>query len=303
MISRREFLPLLAGLGYRLVQPPGARGADLPVFRAATSAELLGDVNVNDARAAMRSWADFVSLTLGMRVDYDPFVACTPARLLDLMRRSAVHAVGCTTPEFVPLAPYVEPNTLLVDVLSGSQEYLLLVHSASDLHTVADLRGHPLSLYRNEVTCLALDWLETLLHGSNLDPGDRFFSAITPNPKLSRTVLPVFFRQADACLVNRRGFDTMCELNPQLGRSLRAVASSPSYYTAIFAFHRDCPPAINRQFRTALIDLAKTATGKQLLALFQTTGFTTRDTSALRSTLALVEAAERIRKRQGAIKS
>jgi ABC-type phosphate/phosphonate transport system substrate-binding protein len=250
----------------------------------------------------MRSWSDFISTTLGMHVDYDQFMACTPARLLDLMRRGAVDAVGCTTPEYVPLAACVDPHTLLIDERSGMQEYVLLVHVGSSFRGVADLRGRPLALYRNGATCLALDWVETLLHASNLEPAGRFFAAITQETKLSRAVLPVFFRQTDVCLVTRHGFETMCELNPQLGKTLRVVALSPTLYTAVFAFHRNCPPAINLQFRTALIHLAETTTGKQLLAMFQVSTFATSDSSALRSTLNLIELAREIQRRRAAAK-
>jgi ABC-type phosphate/phosphonate transport system substrate-binding protein len=307
MISRRGFLPLAGGgLGWsllRLALPSCAGAAELPMFRAATSAALLADVNVNDARAAMHSWADAVSTVTGMHIDYDRFFFCAPGQLVELMRKSAVHAIGCTTREYLPLAPYVEPNTLLVDITNGLHSYILLVHNESPFRSVADLRGRPLSLYHNQTTCLAMDWLETLLNASKLEPGERFFSTISEIPKLSRTVLPVFFHQADACLVISRGFETMCELNPQLGKALRPIASSPAFLTSIFGFHRDCPAALNAQFRTALMNLTKTATGKQLLSLFQSNALATRDVSVLRSAMTVVESAERIRQRYAAGKS
>ncbi|MCK7505548.1 MAG: phosphate/phosphite/phosphonate ABC transporter substrate-binding protein [Desulfobacterales bacterium] len=34
------------------------------------------------------------------------------------------------------------------------------------------------------------------------------------------------FRQADACVVGRNSYETMVELNPQVGRELKVVASS-----------------------------------------------------------------------------
>jgi ABC-type phosphate/phosphonate transport system substrate-binding protein len=302
MITRRAFLPAAPLLPYALVgllRPPPAAGAEKLTFRVATSAAMLGDVNENDARAALRSWADVVSGIVGMNIDYERHFLSTPEQLRDLMRQRAIDAVGCTVVDYLPFAEYVDPSGILVDANGRGQEYILLVHRDSRYQKVADLRGRPLTFYRHQYTCLALDWLETLLNASNLEPAERFFAEIKPNLKLSRTVLPVFFRQSDACVVTRDSFNTMVELNPQLGRTLRVIAASPLYTTALFCFHRDCVPAVKVRFRSALVNLAQSPTGKQLLALFQTTGFSARDASVLRSAAELIENAARIRRRFG----
>ena len=307
MISRRGFLLAASGLPWGVSGiAPSARadgaGPGQPVFRVATSAALLTDVNENDARAAMRSWADVVSGMVGMHVEYEPYSFASPNRLLELMRTAAVDAVGCTTPDYIPFAAFVDPKLVLVAINAAGQEYVLLVNGKSNIHTVAELRGRPLAFHRHPDTCLALDWVEILLNSLNLGPSERFFGGVTPNPKLSRTVLPVFFGQSDACLVTRIGFETMCELNPQLGTALHTVAASPRYLTSLMGFHRDCDPARKLKFQSALQNLARSATGKQLLAMFQATGFTGMDASVLRSAVDLVEAAGRIRRRYAGAK-
>jgi phosphonate transport system substrate-binding protein len=307
MISRRGFLRAAPGipwgmLGIARAARAAEAGSGQPVFRVATSAALLTDVNENDARAAMRSWADMVSNMVGMHIDYEQYSFATPSRLLELMRTGAVDAVGCTTPDYIPFAAFVDPKLVLVAINAAGEEYVLLVNGKSGIHTVAELRGRPLALYRHPTTCMAIDWVEILLNSLNLGPSERFFGGVTPNPKLSRTVLPVFFGQSDACLVTRNGFETMCELNPQLGTALRTVAASPRYLTSLMGFHRDCEPARKLKFQSALQNLARSATGKQLLAMFQTTGFTGMDASVLRGAVDLVEAAGRIRRRYAGVK-
>jgi hypothetical protein len=70
----------------------------------------------------------------------------------------------------------------------------------------------------------------------------------------------------------------------------------------LFGFHRDCQPALKLKFQSALEGLAKNATGKQLLALFQTSGFTAKDASVLRSAMDLLETAGRLRRRYAGAK-
>lgn len=307
MISRRKFLrgaPAIPWGISEVLRP--ARGADLDwskqTFRVATSSAMLADVNENDARAALQSWADVVSGIVGMRIDYEQYFLSSPTLLLELMRKAVVDAVACTTLDYVPFATFVDPSILLVEPNGVGYEYVLLVNGKSNIRTVAELRGRSLALHRHCSTCLAMSWVETLLGTSNLGPAERFFRAVTQNAKLSRTVLPVFFGQSDACLVTQKGFRTMCELNPQLSLTLRPVATSPSYITALFGFHRDCQPALKLKFQSALEGLAKNATGKQLLALFQTSGFTAKDASVLRSAMDLLETAGRLRRRYAGAK-
>ena len=150
--------------------------------------------------------------------------------------------------------------------------------------------------------CLAMDWVESLVNTIHLGPSDRFFAGVTPNGKLSRTVLPVFFGQVDACLVTQSGFQTMCELNPQLAVTLRALATSPPYITSFFGFHRACQPEVRIKVQLALQDLSKNTTGRQLLALFQTKGFIAKDASVLRSAVDLVEATGRAGRRYAGAK-
>jgi phosphonate transport system substrate-binding protein len=107
-------------------------------------------------------------------------------------------------------------------------------------------------------------------------------------------VLPVFFRQADACLVTRLGYATMCELNPQLAKQLRILAESPKLLTSFLAFHKDCPPETRRKFRAAVTELHKSVVGRQALMLFGSTRLVPVDISALRTSLELLHAYERL---------
>lgn len=302
MISRRDILKAAPALPWGMAgmlscQRGTSAELDRTGFRVATSSELLGDVNQNDARAALQSWSDVVSRMASMPVEYEKYFSLPPAALNELMQKRLIDAVGCTTLDYIPFAAAIDPNLVLVNATGQGQVYQLLVNSKSSIRAVADLRGKSLNLFRHANTCLAMDWVDTLLGGLNLGSGERFFSAVTPVPKLSRTVLPVFFGQADACLVTESSFRTMCELNPQLGVSLRVVAASPGYMVSLFGFHRECPGAMKAKFRTALESLARSATGKQLLTLFQTEAFLARDASVLRSAVELVEAAARLRRR------
>jgi phosphonate transport system substrate-binding protein len=118
--------------------------------------------------------------------------------------------------------------------------------------------------------CLARPWLDTVLLEHKLGRAQDFFASISEEPKINKTVLPVFFRKADACMVTRKAFQTMCELNPQLGRQLQVLLASPGLVTGGFFFREGYPAHEQDLFVAELAGVRKTPAGNQVLTVFQT---------------------------------
>jgi phosphonate transport system substrate-binding protein len=264
-----------------------------PGLRIAISESIAGEVNGNDARAAIKAWAEAIARQTGIRIEPE---LCTIAQLMQRVRNRQVDAFAINILEYMRLAPYAGPE-LVVDQsqLPDGEEYLVLVHQSSGIQSLADLRGRGLLLHENTRMCLDRMWLDTLLASAHLGTAETALGRIESSLKLSRVVLPVFFRQADACLVSRRGFNTMCELNPQLAKQLRVLAMSPKLLTTFTAFHRDSPVETRRRFLAAVTHLHESLAGRQALMLFGGTRLLQADISALRTSLDVVHAYERIK--------
>lgn len=287
-----------------LPSPHWAAGGDVNEgkrdrIHLAASTDMMGEVNVNDARAAIRSWADEIVKASGMEIAYGDGPLMSSDLLFDQVSRGAVDAFAINVLEYMRLAPYIDPNLLLIDkaYAPGGLEYLLVVNDESGIKSLANLRGRQLALINSPEMCLAPVWLETVLAASNLGSMEAFFRGITRVAKLSRAVLPVFFRQMDACLVTRRGFSLMCEMNPQLARKLRVILISPKLVPIVFAFHKDLPADRKNKLKDALVALPATAVGKQLMTLFQSDGMFVSNDSIVKGSVELVKASQRIKTR------
>jgi len=81
--------------------------------------------------------------------------------------------------------------------------------------------------------------------------------------------LPVFFKQADAAVVERHAFKTMVELNPQLNEQLTVLAHSQPLVHSISCLWRNA----DKQVKKAIVDMSyklrESANGRQVLTLFQ----------------------------------
>jgi ABC-type phosphate/phosphonate transport system substrate-binding protein len=264
--------------------------------RIGLSGSMLGDVNLNDARAAIRVWMDTITRQTGIGIVYDPPNLFDTSYLMTAIRAGTMDVFGITLNEYREVAALVDPTAIVLDeVTSHGQEYLILAHRDRGITKMADLRGRQLVVLKSPVTSLVNDWLETLMVDGSLGPADRFFSQVTWNVKLSKVVLPVYFQQADACLAIASGFATMCELNPQLATRLTVVARSPRLVPSLIGFHKSFAPTVRNTFCQGLLSLHDSPSGRQALSLFQSRRLVGAEASVLRSSLEMAGAAARLR--------
>jgi len=298
--SRRHALALMLGASPWWPARLAAAEGGAPV-RFAISESLVMDVNINDARAAMVIWIKRMMADLNVVIEYSPKVFDSSEEILRRARSGQLDAVALNVVEYRQIADVLDPSQIIAEASAGGPEqYLLLAKRTSGIQHLGDLRRRRLMTLKGPKMCVADAWLYTLLEEAHLGPSEPFFASVTTDAKVSRVVLPVFFGQADACLTSKRGFDTMCELNPQVAKELTVIESSPAMVVTFYTFHKNYHGASRDRFANVYSGLPSSAAGRQLATLFQFDGLTVRDVSCLRSALGVLEAADRARGRQGA---
>ena len=298
--SRRHALALMLGAWRCLPRALAAADTGAPV-RLAISESMVADVNLNDARAAMAIWLKRMMVDLNLVIEFNPKVFDTTEEILRRARSGQLDAVALNVVEYRQIADVLDPSQIIGESgAAGMEQYLLLAKRNSGIQHLGDLRGRRLYTLKNPKMCVADAWLSTLLDAGHLSPSEQFFGSVTTDTKASRVVLPVFFGQADACLTSKQGFDTMCELNPQVGKDLTAIASSPMMVLSFYVFHKNYHSPNRGRFLKVLSELHTSAAGRQLATLFQFDQLTVRDGSCLASALGILDTAERVRNRRGA---
>jgi phosphonate transport system substrate-binding protein len=249
-----------------------AESTNLEPIRFAFSFHMFTDVNENDAKASVKAWALALAQERQVPMSTEPIILSGAAELKQALRAATIDGAAVTTEEFLSLEPELQGTNLFMSVVGGrfTEEYLLLVRADSGITDLRGLRGCKIILFENARASLAPLWLEVILSEKNLGaPADHFGQMHTAQ-KLVKVVLPVFFHQQDACIVTRRGFDTMCELNPQVRAQLRVVATSPELVPAVGFIRRGYVSPLRDTLMAALHGLETSANGTQVLTLFQT---------------------------------
>jgi len=260
-------------------------------FRFGFSTALMPEVEEDDARAAMKVWADNVVKNGLVRADPNVLMFHDLASMSDALRNRAVDGVAASTADYFAIQNEIPFNHFVFSVAEGDiyDEYVLLVHQASHISKIGDLRGCSLNILKQTRTCLAPLWLDTLLMEGGQKPAQEFCAQVTEVTKLTQAVLPVFFQKVDACLVTRKGFKTMCELNPQVGKLLRVMEASPEYVPSGFFFRTGFPEAQQKECLAEFTRVHTSPTGQQILTVFQTERLEERPASVLKSAIALLK--------------
>ncbi len=290
-MTRRDLLRrMLPGLA-----AAGGRGAEPPLVLA-ISMNLAPDANLNDARAAMQVWLDWAGRSHNMMVRMAPGVFVPSAELLEMIRLQRVDAFALDVVEYRQVAEHVDPRWMIVSDLDpqGGAEYALVVPRGG-ARTIADLRGKRIVRWRAPATRLSDEWLAVEQARYGGPPDMRFWSSSTAEAKLSRVVLPVFFHQQDACLVTRRGFSTMCEMNPQVGEKLHAILFSRRLRAGGYFFRKGCSAWGRERMLAAFTGLSQATYGRQVLTLFQSPNLVVRDVSCLNEAMDLVREFEKLK--------
>jgi phosphonate transport system substrate-binding protein len=191
----------------------------------------------------------------------------------------------------------VDLETIAVeDYAASGMEYLLLVNASSPYRRIEDLKKTRLIYQQHRDNILMMPWIEIMLAEAHQPPGAPFFESVETRAKINEVILPLFFHKANAVALTRRAFNLAVEMNPQLGRDLRVLATSPKLIVDAFGFHRGCDPEDKRAIFNALKSIGTVPAGRQLLTLYESSGFVLKPGSALNGALDLVRQYERIKR-------
>jgi ABC-type phosphate/phosphonate transport system substrate-binding protein len=288
---------LLAG-SVQLLSVADSSSADNPdtLLRVGFSKSMFSDVNENDVKAAMKVWVQVLMKEHGLPLDPQISVLSGLEEISRALRGKLLDAISLTTDEYWALENEMKSSHAVVGEFDGhvTEEYVLLVHRESGIERIGDLRGRTIAFFLNQRMSLASAWLDTLLVKAGMERASKHFSRITQMNKLPRVILPVFFHQNDACVVTRRGFKTMSELNPQVGQQLKIIASSPELVPAAFFFRGDFSHSIRDKALAELEKIHTSPAGQQALTVYQSGRLEVHPISILNSAFELLDSHRRL---------
>lgn len=231
-------------------------------------------MNRNDAQAAFKVFAQTAGRKRGYELSADVLIFNRAEDLLAAGQTGAVDVAWSDAWDYARVRGGERLQPAFFSSWDGThveRTYRLFVSRKSAATSLADLRGRSLVALSIIATDTSERWLESLLLTNGLGRPEAFFSKVEVVERASAAVLPVFFGQKDACLVDEAGFTLMTELNPQVGTGLRPLESSEPLASSVICLATNGWSTLTyeRDLREALRDLHLEPDGQQILTLFK----------------------------------
>ena len=196
------------------------------------SSSLFVGVDRKDAQAAIDMWMIELARTAGLEAKITATIYDDLEQIAAVIRQRTIDFVAMTTLDFLRIKNQVPIEPVLIATNRGKagEEYALVIHKGAPYTELKQLRGKTLLVEKSSGGCInARLWLDTELMSQKLPPSQAFFQSAKLVDHASQAVLPVFFRQADACLMPRWSYDIMVELNPQV-KDQTSILALPRFW-------------------------------------------------------------------------
>jgi ABC-type phosphate/phosphonate transport system substrate-binding protein len=253
---------------------------------------LLSDVDFRDAQAAMDLWVRELSKSTKNPLYTKSILIDDLPSLIRAINAKQIDVLGLSCLDYFKIKDQANLEPGMVVIINGkpSKEFSLIASRDKALKNLGDLKNGKLLVYDERPGQeVPLMWLDTFLIKQNAACSKQLFSNIKNVDKVSQAVLPVFFKQADACLVSRSGFETMVELNPQLGEQLSILATSPGFVLGGVFFRKDFREDIKNLIMDTCMKFCTYPAGRQIVTLFKAEAFSPFKPSHFETLLDLIK--------------
>jgi len=238
-------------------------------LRVGFTRSMFSDMNVNDARAAIKVWADSLAKTKNLDVVTDAMVYEDFSALQHAIDKSEIDLASLRIDEYLDLNLKQIPETIFSGSTEGSPTDRPLLVTQRSISSLSSLQNKRLNILIDAYVGMSKAWLNSLLLESGLPEIHQFSADIKEVNKTSQAVLPVFFGQRDACVVAKQGFEVMIELNPQIKEKLSVLMTGPEIVSGIMFLCPGYNPPFKEDLVKALEDLHLDPKGQQVLMLFK----------------------------------
>lgn len=216
---------------------PRSAGLERNDFYFASLGNTYTAMHAKESRIALQAILQkiFVPTHPEMRLNLD-FLP-TGDGLTDVLMSKPYDVIASTGLDFLQLRDrlHLRPLAILSKTDQPTDTYVLVIRKNKTLKELERLPERVLMVEAGgsgEIACL---WLDAVLKARGLPPHQVFFNSQRTSDKPSRILLPVFFGQADACVVSESAFAVMNELNPQIKKQLSILERSDGYVSMLIS--------------------------------------------------------------------
>jgi ABC-type phosphate/phosphonate transport system substrate-binding protein len=264
------FMFLVAVLCTIQIYPQQTGDAPNEVYGVAFLRTMFPTADYNDAKAAIKIYVKNLQDQLLTGFSMKPVYFENTDELLKNFPKENLAVITLSSVDFLAYKSKLSLNPVLVN--SGTEDpletYIILIRKEENISSADALADKKFGMINDPLSVM---WLNVLLGSSKISKTGRQFKDIIIDKTESQLILSLFFGQLDGCLVSKTAFETMIEINPQIGSRLKILNSSPRLLRVIASFTTKFKRSrYSESLLKNLTSLENYASGRQLFALTKT---------------------------------
>jgi len=267
----QRILSALLLLGGLLLGGRPLRAVDPNHVNIALSQASFPDLAAQDVRAALDIWGRELSRNVKFNSTFTTEVYPDIESLAAAFRRGAADLAIMPSVDFFRVEGQMNAELGFVSTLGNHspEKYLLIGPVRLAGRSWKDLKGLRFSYVRND--SVGLLFLNHALLSDGQQEMDRFFASVEAKANGSQALNSVFFGRTDACVVSEMAYHTAVTMNPQVGRSVTILRTSPELHGGLAVYRKGFSPLMRQRILDSVNGLKTYPRGAQILSLFRAT--------------------------------
>lgn len=246
---------------------------------------LFDNVDSRDAEVSIKMWGkELIKYNL-LNLSLTTIVYEAENEMIEALNNRQIDLISLPIVDYLRIRDRVNIKPSVINSIDNrpGHNLVLVVRKDKQLNKIEDLKNKSINLSTNSYGFLAEMWIATEIN-SKLDNYNTFFSEVNKLDKPAQVMLPVFFKQADACILPKQSYRTLIELNPQLQNELVVIKESPVFVNSIMCWNYSMDKSLIEPLLLAISNIPNTGSGKQILTLFKSDGIIEYDEKYLEET-------------------
>ncbi len=234
--------------------------------------KMLINVDANDAFVAIKVWIDELNKHLNTGIVLKPSIFDNMDDLQKNIKKNKISIIICNGIDYINYKSKLPITAIFTSSTEGgiTDKFIIITRTTDQVTNIKQLKGKKLIIHTGSNLEFTNLWLDNLLYDNKCKTQNEFFKEIKEGTLASQVILSVFFGQNDACIVTKSSFETMKELNPQVGKSLHILNSSPSFISGLACFTDEfLKMNISDKIQKSAYEVESYPSGKQIFTLLR----------------------------------
>lgn len=247
------------------------------------SAKIFEEVYINDAKVAIRIWAEnLISKELqNQKRDFkvNVFVYQDLEQMIIDINKDNIDIITLSSLDYLKIrnTQNITPLALAMQSNSKYETKILLVKSNSGINDIKDLNNKNICYAKGGFSDVARLWInKTLLKDK------KYKLNVVEYENTSKALLSVYLGNIDACIVDKRNYEAMYEMNPKLKSDLKNILESDPFPLGVTIIRKDFKEFSKEELLKFSLNMSNDAQGKQILRIFKISGLIPFENNALK---------------------